>query len=465
MPYNYLFNDDWRLITLGTISLVIIFSCIIICCIHNKVKWIDKWFSRRRMISIMFILALIIGLAISGSNGFKIFKENNESDLWIKHLIYLMATFINIYVTIMFLGFIFTLPFRYFDNFYNFYQYHKPRQKIFKVSMMYFGFGALALLLSCSQYGFGNSFFAFASDFSNHPSPLDDQTQPTLFYLSGYILLKFLKIKELSFSVIFFVVLLCVIIGEIIILKLLDIYFPKQLSKLIKVSNYISNHNSAITLLTPVFSFTSMLTSLMVQTIATFLRISLVIILFLSLCLIINFLTGIYAISFKSLTIKLFSNKLYHASKQILKNPISDKLIKNINKHEKFRGFNDFGNEQDIYNIFLNSIFPLMIVAYLGFSSGPLLDQNFPIVSHILFWVFLYLIGYLLMFAYAFKFSDLIPMKMVLSNATPYIKSGFNSGILSFFNPIINKVSLIATYSIYLAIACKHDYHYRKVII
>lgn len=62
----------------------------------------------------------------------------------------------------------------------------------------------------------------------------------------------------------------------------------------------------------------------------------------------------------------------FKAFKFISKNPLKEDVVKTLSDGRSFRGFRDFNAEQNIYNIFVTGIFPMIVVGYLGFASGPL---------------------------------------------------------------------------------------------
>lgn len=465
MNYIGIFNNDYRVIISGTVALTIIFIGFVISIFAKKIPFTKKWYTRNRMTFIMFILGFIFGFIIAWINNFKIFDYDNNDFYWIRNLIYLSSSLVRLSFTIMFLGFLITLPFRLFSNFYMFTKYRNPIKKIAKVSMIYFGFGAIALLISCLQYFFKDSFFAFSSNFSYSSGILDKDSVPTIYYICDYTLSNLFKIRSTEFSIYFFISLICLIVIEIIFVKLMNYYAPKKIDKIAKKINKISKTTEIFTMITPSWAFSGIAVSLMVQTIATFLRIAVVLLLVLIFAIVVLLLNFIYTMSTRTIQFKLYLSLLKKSAKYIFTNPISDSSINNLSDSKTFRGFKDFNKEQDVYNIFMTTIFPLIITSYLGFSSGPLLNPNFPVKDHIFYFAFLYFFGYIFMFAYAFKFLDIVPFKVMLWSSTPYIRSGFNTTILLLFNNLINKVALYSTFATFISIACKHDRKYKKMII
>ncbi len=245
-----------------------------------------------------------------------------------------------------------------------------------------------------------------------------------------------------------------------------------------KVITKISDKSSDyLNIITPVFTFNAIITCLMVQPVGTWLRFALIIILMLILFIAIWIIDFIWAWSTGSMELKVFCKTCFKAVKKIAKHPLNDDIVKVLTDDRSFRGFRDFNNEQSIYNIFVTSIFPVLIVAYLGFSAGPLhcgyyyagsgataTLTKIKIWQHVVFWLVVYFFGYFLTFAYAFRYYDSMPNKIILSGAAPYVRWGYNTGILSYFNTYIDKLAVLSTYTTYVAIACKHDKHYKKLI-
>lgn len=465
MKYIPLFNDDYRVIAIGTVSLIIIAVGFFLAIFKNKIPFMKKMYRNNWFNKIMFYIGIIIGISVTASNNFQVFDEGKDG--WIAQSIYLIATFVNLFITIMFISFLLMLPFRFFTNIYMFLTYRRPWQKFWKATWFYFLFASIALLVSALQYFFKDSFFAFASNYSNNPIELNQAEHPTLYYLANYFLIKIFRVKELPSTVFFIVAVLAIILIEFLIIKIMYYTNPSKLNKLANISNKIADKVQGITCITPIFTFTAILTSLMVQPIATGLRITLVFILMVILCVVISLLNSAYIAINKAINFKQYCSLVYKSAKcAFLEKTSSDVLTTFISNNRKIRGFSSFTKEQDVYNILVTIIFPLVIASYLGFSSGPLIfNPDFKPYEHVIFWFGLLIVGYILLFAYAFKYSNSTPFKMLLSNTAPYIKSGFNTGILSYFNVIIDKLAFFSTFMTFLSVATKHDRQYRKIIV
>ncbi len=445
-------------------------------------------------------MGAIIGFAVSASNHFVIFDEYDENIGWIRNAIWLVASLTNMCISIFFTGYLLTIPFKILTNIYQFTIFKHPRQKFLKLTGFYAGFGLLAIGVAMLMYVLAPTFLSesTSSNFSYFPTPLlHDQpiqgstptldengrpitfpVKPTLFVIGNYMLIKFFKIKTLKFTFWFSIYMIATIIVSILIIYTFIKVEPSKLPKFMKVVTKISDKSTEyLTIIGPVFTFTAITVSLMVQPLGTVLRITLIIILMLILFILIVLIDFAWALSTKSIKSKSFCKYSFKALKTIAKNPLNQDTIKVLTDDRSFRGFRDFNNEQNIYNIFVTGIFPIIIVAYLGFSAGPLycgryytiVDGMYKLVDfqlwqHFVYWISLYAFGYLLTFAYAFRYNDSPPARIILAGAVPWIRTGFNTGILNYFNAYVNKLAVLSTYTTFLAIACKHDKHYKKLI-
>ncbi len=479
--------------------LFLIFGIVVFVFVQRKCPKL-KWFTKKRMNGICFLAGAIIGFSVAASNHFAIFDEFDDNFGWIRNAIYLVASFTNMCISIFFTGYILTIPFKLLTNLYQFTIFKHPKQKFLKLTGFYFAFGLVAIGVSMLMYVLAPTFLneTTSSDFSYYPSPLihnqaiedgkpmfDENgrpiafpVKPTLFIIGNYMLIRFFKIKSLWFTFWFSIYMITIIITSIFIIYCYTKSSPKRLEKIMeKVTKIADKSTEYLTLIGPVFTFTAITVSLMVQPVGTILRISLVFILILILFVLIVLIDFIWALSTSSLKAKHFWKYSFKAFKTITKNPLKEEIIEVLTDDRSFRGFRDFNKEQNIYNIFVAGIFPIVIVAYLGFSAGPLYSGayytyvdgvyklvDFQLWQHVVYWVSLYLFGYLLTFAYAFRYNDSPPARIMLAGAVPWIRTGFNTGILNYFNAYVNKLAVLATYVTFLAIACKHDKHYKKLI-
>ncbi len=495
MKYVKTFTNDPKMIALGVILIFIVLTILVFAILRLKVERFKK-IPLKRLNGICVLIGAIIGLSVSGSNGFRVFDEFDPEEFgWIQNGIWLVASFTNMCVSIMFTGYLLTIPFKILTNFYQFTIFKHPQKKFMKLTGFYAVFGLIAIAVSLLMYPLAPTFMQYTSDFSFHPTPLnvDDNhlflnqetgvisefpIKPTLFIVANYMLIKVFKIKTLQFTVIFAIYLGVIILFAISFIFLFIKLKPEKLPKVMNVVTKISDKSTEyLTMVTPVFAFSAMTVSLMVQPAGTALKLCLVIILMLILFIAIYLVDFVWALSTGSIRTKNFVKYSFKAFRYISKNPLKQDVVKTLTDDRSFRGFKDFNAEQNIYNIFVSGIFPIIVVAYLGFSAGPLycnqyfalengmyVLKHFEFWQHIVFWITLYFYGYILTFAYAFRYNDTGPYRMVLSGAVPWIRNGFNMGILIYFNAYINKLAVLSTYTTYLAIACKHDFHYKKLI-
>ena len=403
------------------------------------------------MLGYMFLLGLIVGLIIAGVNNFNVYEQNDDNELWIRHLIYLMSTFIGFSVNIMFISFIILIPASVFANLYDLINRKRIFFNLAKISLFYFWFAFIALSISSLQYLFKDSFFAFASDYSNHPNPLEYSTSPTLYYAAYHLLNLLFAIKGLKFGIYFIGSLIILIMLEILIIVLLSVYNNRLLHKLYNLSLKMSSKTSSLSYVSPIFMFTSLTTSLAVQPIATFLRISLIILLMFIVTNIIVITNYIYLLLIRRYKIRDLFSIFLDMTKTIFFSK-SDNKVNEMKSKWYLSGIDKLSNLKNYYNIFLTTIFSLVIISYLGFSSGPLFDSWFTTYEHAIYWICLFVYGYILIFCYSLRFREISPYKIMLASSTPYIRTGFNTGILSFFNNVINLFASFAMANTYLVL-------------
>ncbi len=65
------------------------------------------------------------------------------------------------------------------------------------------------------------------------------------------------------------------------------------------------------------------------------------------------------------------------------------------------------------------------------------------------------MLGYGLAFIYSFQHDDGTDFRMVLSGAAPFIHSGYNTGILNYFNSYIDKLAMFSSYTSYISLKSK----------
>lgn len=79
MTYRKTFTDDPRMIALGVVLILIVAIILIFSILQLKIQKLKK-FTRKRVNGICFLCGVIIGLAVSGSNGFRVFDEFHPQD-------------------------------------------------------------------------------------------------------------------------------------------------------------------------------------------------------------------------------------------------------------------------------------------------------------------------------------------------------------------------------------------------
>ncbi len=483
MNYVPIFDNNPSFIALGVVVICVIIALLVITIAR---RWVDKlkWFTNKRINGIGFILGLIIGLSVSGAHGFKIFNEFYDICDFLERSVWLEASFTNMCVSIMFTGFLLFIPFKLLTNLYQFTLFKHPKQKFMKLIGFYAGFGLIAIGVSLLMYPLAPTFFSLdtTSQFSFHPTPERHgvlPVKPTLYLVGNYMLIVFFKVKSLSFTRAFIIYLVIATLIAALIIYLFIKINPHKLPRFMKKVTLISDKSTDyLNIITPVFTFNAIITSLEVQPAGTGLRFALILILYIILFVVIWGVDWIWAFTTGSMKLTHFCKYSWKAYKKVLKHPFNDNLLKVLCDDRSFRGFRDFNDEQSIYDIFVTSIFGILIVAYLGFSAGPLYEgcyyapggtgvltlSHLSIEQHIFFWVALYIFGFFLTFVYAFRYNDSGPYKIILSGSLPWIRWGYNAGMLSYFNAYFDKLAVLSTYNTYLAIACKHDHHYRKLI-
>ncbi|MGL4950472.1 MAG: hypothetical protein ACRC4M_01360 [Mycoplasma sp.] len=442
---------DWRNISL----LVALITCAIIILLlsvfGHKINFIKKSYKRSMVNTFAMILALAIGFSIAISNNFTIFSEDKVSEFWYGYMIYIISGITGSLLTLMILWYLFMLPFRYFSNICLFSTFRKPVNRFWKVTIFYIGFATIAILVACLQYFMQDSFFAFDSPYTSDRKPLDPNFHPMFTYV-GRFFFSFV-ISEVEYTM--------YLIGSITLLILIQISYifymkKKDPAKLFKISSFcdkVANKAKLISYATPILIFFSSLTSLLVQPAATFLNIALVIMLMTILLIVIAFVNIGYSISTRSINLKDYFSVFKVGFRAVVKNVDVDDMLREVRVSNCYDGFNKLTSEHNSYNIFATIIFPILIAGYLGFANGPLLKTS-DINIQLSFWLSLFIVGYLFNFAYSFKSNNIAASKTMISIGTAYIVTGFNTGTLNFFNPIINRLANMATFSSYLSLAC-----------
>ncbi len=231
----------------------------------------------------------------------------------------------------------------------------------------------------------------------------------------------------------------------------------------------VTKINGYLGIVTTIFTFVAIVACLMIQPAGTGLRFALILILMTILWAIIWLMDLIFIMCKRQMGVKQFLEYTKHAFILTTKKPIHGNFMDDLVEHPKFNHLKGSVNDkQIIYNMFVTSIFSIIIVAYLGFSAGPLHTnhyyaavngvyqlKHFALWQHVVYWVSLYCLGYVLALLYSFKHSDGGSFRMMLSGAAPWIHSGYNTGILNYFNTYIDKLAMFSSYTTCIALNWK----------
>ena len=478
MKYVPALYNNTSLIAFGTVLIVAIVAIAIIALIQPKFDHM-KWLSRRRLNGICLGIGLIIGLCMASCNDFKVFDELDTSNQWYWHASYLIAGLSNLCITILLVGFALLIPFRLVVNIYAFTHYKNQKKKFGELSLIYAIFGLIAIGVCLLMYPLSNTFLSesTSSRFSLCSTPLATinpdgsavafQAKPTIYIVGSYVLVSLLKVKTLNFTFWFSIYFVIATILAITLVCLAKQYQWNKFDQAVKViDKCVTKINGYLGIVTTIFTFIAIIACLMIQPAGTGLRFALILILMTILWFIIWGVDFIWVLANRHMTAKEFVEYSKHAFIITTKKPIHDKFMDDLVAHPKFNHLKGNTNEkQIIYNMFVTSIYSIIIVAYLGFSAGPLHTnhyyaavngiyqlKHFELWQHIVYWVSLYCLGYVLALLYSFKHNDGGSFRMMLSGAAPWIHSGYNTGILNYFNTYIDKLAMFSSYTTYIAL-------------
>ncbi len=485
MNYTPVFYDNPSLIAFGTVLIILTVAIAVIALIQPKINCL-KWLSRRRLNGICLGVGIIIGLSMAACNNFQVFDELDTSLKWYWHAGYLIAGLSNLLITILLVGFALLLPFKVLVNVYQFSTYKNQGKKLAELSLMYLVFGTLAVLVCLLMYPLSDTFLSesTSSNFSLCSSPLSNvnpdgtltpfQAKPTIYIVGSYVLVNFLKVKTLNFTFWFSIYFVLSLVISIVVVWLCKHYVPSKFDTVMKgFDKYTSLINNYLGIFTIVFTFIAIIACLMIQPIGTWLRFALILILMSVLFIAIWLIDLCVVLARKQMTCKEFIKFSGHAFKITTKKPIHANWVNDLVEHPKFNRLKvgSTENKQIIYNMFVTSIFSIIIVAYLGFSAGPLHTnhyyaavngvyqlKHFALWQHVVYWFSLYVLGYFLAILYSFKHNDGGAFRMMLSGATPWIHSGYNTGILNYFNTFIDKLAMFSSYTTCIAL----NWHWNK---
>ncbi|MGL4951490.1 MAG: hypothetical protein ACRC4L_00745 [Mycoplasma sp.] len=447
---NINFEWDWRNILLLSAIIIAILIVAGMTIFSSKIKFFDERKKITFINSVAVTLGLIIGISISSTSGFKTFDELNTNGYWYSMMIYVMSSLTGFVLTALLLWFLFMLPLRFFSNLYYFTTYKKPLRSFFKISSFYFAFAFLAIGVSMLQYFMKDSFFAFDSAFSYDRIKINKDFHPSIYIAGRYILSHFVADANYTFYLIISCVSIMII--QIIFIMIMKNKNPTKLRKMINLSDKIANKSKIVSHISSVLIFTSITTSLLVQPLGTFIHIALVIMLMLLLLFLVVAFNALYSIIWNKVSFKEYKKIFLIGIGSSIKTSNFDALLNDVKSKHTYKGFENLPTKYNSYNIFATIIFPILIVGYLGFTSGPLLYES-NLTMHTYFWITLLCLGYIFNFAYSFKSNNITASKLMLGMGAAYVVTGFNTGILNFFNPLINRIANLAAYSSYISFA------------
>lgn len=484
MNYVPTFINDGRMISLG-IFVILICLALLGLGIAKLIKpqwW--PWLNAKRLNGIGFIVGLIIGLIVAGVNNFALFDEYHVKEQWISHSIFLTMGFVNLCITLLFMGFMVALPLKLMRNVYLFSQEQSFYKKLLRLSGAYAFYGLIAIGVCLLMYPLSNTFLGSdtTSNFSAYPSPLihDEPdkfiVKPTWFIIGTYLIINFFKIKTLAFTfwfvIIYFIALILAIVLAIWAKHSFNFNAEYIMKKIIKAAD---KSGPIIGIFTPVLTFSSIVACLLIQPIGTFLRLALIIILMSILFIAIYGINYVGILSTKTISSGQFFAYTKRAfNKLVIKTPLNEDILKKHLKDDSYAHLHHV-EEEHLYHILVSCIFSIIIVTYLGFSAGPLhvgvyyvkqdgayVLKHFELWQHIVFWICAYVLGYLLIFVYAFKINDGGGYRMLLSASIPWIRSGFNTGILNYLGFFVDKMAVLCTFSTYLFVGCHREKKARR---
>ncbi|MGL4948671.1 MAG: hypothetical protein ACRC42_04845 [Mycoplasma sp.] len=444
---------DWRNITLLTTILTCVIVIILLIVFNKKIGFFKKSYKKSIINTVSMIMGTIIGFGVVASNDFKIFSEGATSEFWYTDVLYTISGITGMILSILIIWYLLMLPLRYFVNITAIMDDKKALSKFLKISAFYSFFALVAMSVAMLQYFMKDPFFSFDSQFSFDREPVNFEKHPAI-YVVGRMLFSYV-LTDVQYT--FYLIISIVII---VIIQMCTIVFMRRHHKirLKKISNIfekITNKAKITSFITPVLIFTSIISSLLTQPVGTFLHISTVIILMVTLTFVILLINSLYCLSTREVKFSKLLCIIKDGVYSSIKNSNTETVLNEVRKNKTFSAFQTLSSEHSAYNIFSTILFPIVITGYLGFCSGPLLQSN-DITSHVFFWTSLFVMGYLLNFAYSFKSNNIVASKLMIASGTAFVVTGFNTGILNAFNPIINRLANFSTFTVYISISCHH---------
>lgn len=448
-----LFVDDPRFIGIFATIIAIFGLTTLLIVFRNKIPIVKKYYTQNRINTLLFGIGCVLGLVITGLYGWQIFDEEASKELWMKNILYFLSGTNGFILTIMFFWFACMLPIRYFSNICLFGSFKEPFKKFIKLTLFYTLFASIAIAISTMQYGLAEPFFSYDSTFRFTNQNTDFSKLPT-YYLAGQYILIFV-LREKWYTVIFISAILLICIVEFIVIRYMQKHKSATLLVVVKKLDKIGEWSKFINYTTPVLLFVAMTLSLSVHAIAATLHLSLLFMMIIILTIVIFALNAIYTWIIGTSNKNEYKKLIKVSIKEAWKSKEIISSFDNIKNMKMCKHLDLIGKEQNIYNIFATIIYSILITSFLGFVNGPLLTSD-DWVTHLLFWLSLFFIGYLLMFAYSFKYINIVSSKLMMATGTLNIITSFNTGILNVFNPFINKLATFASIVTLYSIAFKH---------
>lgn len=445
--------NDPRFIGIFTTIIAIFVITTLTIIFRNKIPIVKKYYTQNRMNGLLFLMGCVLGLFIIGLHGWQSLDENASNELWMMNILYFLSGTNGFILTIMFFWFACMLPIRYFSNMCLFGTFKQPFRKFIKLSLFYTLFASIAIVISTMQYGLADPFFSFDSNFSFSLENTDFSAYPA-YYVAGQYILSFV-LRERWYTLIFISAILLVCIIEFIVIKYMRKHKYSSLLNVVKKLDKIAEWSKFISYTTPILLFVAITLSVSIHVIAAALHLVLLFLMIITLTIVIFAGNAIYAWIMGTTNKKEYKNLIKISISEVRKGNEIISSFNNIKKAKMCKHLDLIGEEQNIYNIFATIIYSILITSFLGFVNGSLLTSD-DWVIHLLFWISLFFIGYLLMFAYSFKYINIISSKLMMATGTFDIITSFNTGILNVFNPFINKLATFASLITLYSISFKH---------
>jgi len=389
-----------------------------------------------------FGIGFILGLIVYLINGQTIFNRNSQE--WLLKAVEINYGIINYFVLFLLTTLLIMLPFQFLKNLI---KEKVTFRKTFSLIIFYLIFGGIAVLVCLLMYFFKDSFYGYDSNVSKI---LDQINDPIFnFYKSSLFLYKnFILKREFTFWFgIGLAILLLILFCFSFLIKKIN-----QQNSFLKINNKVFKLRWIAKLITPNISFLAIFLSMATTSVGTVLH-------FLVVLLIVTILAIIFTISIQLATWSLGVESPKSIWLLCCRNL---SLCHHQTHQEKYHSYlqgylNNKYQTQVIVkkenHLLVNVIFPIVFMAYLGFSSGVIWDLT--ISESLWFWFGIYLGGLFMIFIYGFDENAKSESKAVFSLWTPYIITGLNTGIFNLFYPYFDIISKYNSIQIDTFIAIK----------